>query len=252
MSQDILLLLAGCGAGMINAVAGGGNLLIFPALLATGLNPFTAAITGLVAVTPASYASAFGYRKDLRTLPRKYLYLLIPCLLGASIGIFLLSHTPLQVFEKILPWLVLVAVVLFIFQPQLHRHLHQPAHRRFGSPVYLVILGLFLASIYGGYFGAGVGFLLLVLFGFTGIKSMFQMTGLKSLVIGTMGLMTIIVFSATGELAWRYGLIAAGGAVVGGYLGARWAHRISPHLVRLVIMLVGSIVVITMFMRTYL
>lgn len=251
MSQDLLLLLAGCGAGMINAVAGGGNLLVLPAFLALGLNPFTAVITGSIVVTPASYASAYGYRRDLRKLPRRYFYLLIPCLLGAAIGIFLLSHTSVSAFEKLLPWLVLMVVILFIFQPRLHRHLHKPAHRRFGSPPSLIVLGLFLASIYGGYFGAGVGFLLLVLFGFTGITSIFQMTALKSLIIGTMGLMTVIVFSATGDLAWRYGLMAATGAAVGGYLGARWAHRISPHLVRLVITLVGTAVVITMFMRTY-
>lgn len=251
MSQEILLLLVGCGAGMINAVAGGGNLLVFPAFLALGLSPFTAAITGAVVVTPASYASAYGYRRDLRTLPGKYILLLIPCILGAGIGIFLLSHTPHALFEKIVPWLVLTAVALFIFQPQLHKYLHKPAHRRVDTSVYILVGGLFLASIYGGYFGVGIGFLILVLLSFTDIKSIFQMTGLKSLAIGTMGLLTVITFSMTGELAWRYGLIAATGAVCGGYLGARWAHRISPHLVRLVITLVGTTVVIAMFMRAY-
>ena len=251
MLEIIILLVVGCGAGMINAVAGGGNLLVFPAFLALGLSPFSAAITGAMAVAPASTASVFGYRKDLRKIPRAYFYLILPSLFGAGIGLYLLHNTPHSLFDKLVPWLVLVAVVLFVFQPQLHRYLHRPARLRFGSPLAPIAVGLMVACIYGGYFGAGVGFLILVLLGFTGIKSIFQMTGLKSLITACMGVMTVASFSFTGQLNWWYGLITAVGAVVGGYLGARWSKHISPHLVRVVIMSIGMVVVVATFWRVY-
>jgi uncharacterized membrane protein YfcA len=252
MLEIIILILAGCGSGMINAVAGGGNMLVLPVYLALGLSPFQASITGSIPVVPASYAATYGYRKDLRKLPRRYFLLLIPCLFGAAAGIYLLHRTPVDVFEKALPWLVLFAVGLFIFQPQLHRFLRKPAHLRLGRPIYLVAAGLFLSCIYGGYYGAGVGFLILVLLGFTRIKSIYQMTGMKSLVTGTTALLTVIVFSMTGQLAWKYGLITAAGSIFGGYLGARLAHRISPRLVLVVVVIIGIAVVIATFAQAYL
>lgn len=253
MFEIILLITAGCGSGMINAVAGGGNLLVLPVYLALGLNPFQASITGAIPVVPASYAATYGYRKDLAKLPRRFLLLLIPCLIGSAAGVYLLHQTPVEVFEKALPWLVLFAVALFVFQPQLHHFLRKPAHLRvrIPRPAYLVAAGLFVACIYGGYYGAGVGFLILALLGFTHIRSVFQMTGLKSLVTGTTALLTVIVFSFSGGLAWKYGLITAIGSVGGGYLGARLAHRISPHLVRFVVILIGVAVVTVTFMQAY-
>jgi len=252
MLEIVLLLLAGCGSGMINAVAGGGNLLVFPAFLGLGLSPFTAAVTGALVVTPAGAASAFGYRKDIAELPRKYFWLMVPCLLGSATGIYLLHNTSHELFGKLVPWLVLFAVALFIFQPQLHKFLHRPARLRFGSPIFLVAIGLFFACIYGGYFGSGVGFLILVLCGFTGISSVYQMTGFKSLLTATMAMMTVVSFGLSGEIAWKYGLIASIGAVVGGYFGARWSHHISPYLVRVVIAFIGTGVVVMTFMRAYL
>lgn len=254
MYEIILLILAGCGAGMINAVAGGGNMLLLPVYLALGLSPFQASITGSIPVVPAGYAAAYGFRKDLAKLPKRFFLLLIPSLAGAATGVFLLLHTPVEVFEKALPWLVLFAVALFIFQPQLHRFLRKPAHLRVPVPrrVYLVAGGLFLACIYGGYYGAGVGFLILVLLGFTRIKSVYQMTGMKSLVTATTAALTVVVFSMSGQLAWKYGLITAIGSVCGGYIGARAAHRISPHLVRVVVVLVGIVTVAVTFAQSYL
>jgi uncharacterized membrane protein YfcA len=252
MMEVIILVLAGLSAGIINSVAGGGNLLVFPAFLALGLSPFVAAVTATLVVMPASYASAYGYRQDLRRVPAKYFWLLVPSLLGGSVGIFLLYHTPRELFAKLVPWLVLIAVGLYVFQPQLHQHLRKPAQARLGSPLMLVAVGLFLACIYGGYFGVGVGFLVLVLLSFTNLRSIYQMTGLKAVMIGTVSLLTIITFALNDELAWKYGLLAAAGSIVGGYLGARWAHRISPQLVRLVITIVGSVVVGATFMQAYL
>lgn len=148
MLEIVLLILAGCGSGMINAVAGGGNLLVLPVFLALGLNPFAAVITGSITAAPASFASAYGYRKDLLKLPRSYFLLLIPCIGGGSIGISLLHYTPGGIFEKFLPWLVMTAVALFIFQPQLHKRLRKPVRLRYGRSAYFVVPGLFLACIW--------------------------------------------------------------------------------------------------------
>jgi hypothetical protein len=252
MIETILLILAGCGAGMINAVAGGGNMLVLPVYLALGLSPFQASVTGSIPVVPASFAAALGYRKDIASIPQRYFLLLAPALAGSAVGIYVLYRTPVELFEKALPWLVLFAVALFVFQPQLHHFLRRPVHVRLVRPAYLVAAGLFIACIYGGYYGAGVGFMILVLLGFTRMKSVFQMTGMKSLITGATALLTVVVFSLNGQLAWKYGLITAIGSVVGGYIGARLAHRISPHLVKLVVVFVGIIVVVATFTRAYL
>jgi hypothetical protein len=252
MIEIILLIVTGCGAGMINAVAGGGNMLVLPVYLALGLSPFQASVTGSIPVVPASFAAALGYRKDIAKIPRRYFLLLVPALVGSAQGVYILHKTPVDVFEKALPWLVLFAVALFIFQPQLHHFLRRPVHMRLVRPAYLVAAGLFLACIYGGYYGAGVGFMILVLLGFTRMKNVFQMTGMKALITGTTAALTVVVFSLNGALSWKYGLITAIGSVFGGYLGARLSHRISPHLVKLVVVLVGISVVVVTFSRAYL
>lgn len=250
MVEYILLLVAGFAAGAINAVAGGGILIVFPALIAAGLSPLTANITSNLIVWPAALASAHEYRKDLSKTSRSYYLLLVPCFAGAGLGIFLLQHTSSALFDKIVPWLVLSAVLLFIFQPQLHKHIHRPARLRKASPLAFVGIGLFFAAIYGGYFGAGFGFIMLALLGFTKLKNVYQIVGLKNLASGGMAIIASLYFAITGGIAWEYGLIAVTGAIIGGHVGARWAHHISPHLVRAVIVAIGLVLVTITFARS--
>lgn len=251
MVDYILLLAGGFLAGAVNAVAGGGVLIIFPALLAAGLSPLTANITTNLIVWPGSLASSYAYKRDLEKVRSKYFLLLIPCFIGATIGVLLLDMTSSSAFDHIVPWLVLSAVALFVFQPQLHQHLHKPPALRKTSSFILVTIGLFIAAIYGGYFGAGFGFIMMALLSFTKLKNIFQIVGLKNLASAGMALIATGYFAIFGGIAWKYGLIAGAGTLVGGYIGSRWAHRISPRLVRSVIVVIGLVLVVVTFWRAY-
>lgn len=246
---EILLLVAGFVCGVVNSVAGGGVLVVFPALLMAGVSPLSANITSNLITFPGTSSAAYASKKDLSKIPKKYFMLLIPSFLGGLIGLTLLNKTSNEIFNTIVPWLILTAVFLFAFQPQLHRHLHRPPHLRFGSPLVLVGIALFFASIYAGYFGAGFGFLMMALLGFTNIHGIFKITALKNLTAAMLGLLGTIYFSYHGGIAWKYGLIAALGSVFGGYFGAKFFHKVSPHTVRAVVSSVGIIVAIVAFIN---
>ncbi len=235
----LVLIIAGFFAGAINSVAGGGILLTFPILLAAGISPLSSAITSIIIALPAAISAVYANRKDLATMPHKYYWLVVPCFFGGIVGYGLLANTPSDTFDQIIPWLILTAVLLFAFQPQLHNHLHRPPHVRLGSPLLLVAIGLFATSVYGGYFGAGFGFIMLALLSFTRIKTIFQMTALKNVAVTVICGTGTIYFSFVGGIAWEYGLTAAVGSAVGGYFGARFAHKISPHSIRIVILGIG-------------
>lgn len=251
MLEYLLLLVAGFVAGAINAVAGGGILIAFPALLATGMTPLAANITSNLIVWPGALASAYEYRKDLKRAKRQYFWLLLPCFVGAASGVLLLQYTTSLVFDQIVPWLVLSAVALFIFQPQLHKHIHRPPHMRRGTSFMIIAVGLFFAAIYGGYFGAGFGFMMMALLSFTKLKNIYQIVGLKNLAGAGMAIIATVYFTIVGGIAWKYGVVAMIGALAGGYIGARWAHRISPHLIRGVIVVIGLVLVGVTFIRAY-
>ncbi len=147
---DVALLIAGVLAGITNAVAGGGVLFVFPVLLVAGLSPLTAAMTSTLAGWPGGLMSAYGYRKDLARVPQNYFWLIVPAVTGAALGSILLVRTPSSFFNAILPWLILLSVALFAFQPQLHRYIHRPAHLRNASPLVVLALLLFPVTLYGG------------------------------------------------------------------------------------------------------
>ena len=174
---EILLFLVGIVVGAMNAVAGGGILLGFPVMIGLGVTPIVANATSHIIVLPGLITSAYGYRKYLRKVPRSYALLLIPCSVGAVIGAWLLRHTSSSRFEEIAPALVIFAVILFAIQPFLHFHLHKHLHSKTRSAMTLIFISLALlpVAIYGGYFGAGLGFILLAFLGFTKIHDVHQM-----------------------------------------------------------------------------
>ena len=182
MLKDFLLFGVGIVVGSMNAIAGGGMLIGFPVMLAYGLSALTANATTGSVVLPGQLASAFGYRNYLRKTPKKYLWLLVPCLLGAPVGAYILRNTPSSRFEEFVPWLILFAVGLFAFQPFLHAYLHK--HMRTRSkrvkPLVIIGFGLLPVAIYGGYFGAGLGFIMLAFLGFTKIHDAHQMNAMKN------------------------------------------------------------------------
>jgi uncharacterized membrane protein YfcA len=241
MTKDIILFLVGIVVGGMNAIAGGGMLLGFPVLLAFGLPALVANATSNIIVLPGQLASAFGYRSYLRKVPRSYIFLLVPCAVGGVIGATVLRHTSYGGFEKLVPWLIVFAILLFIAQPFLHFHLNRHMKRKATAkrpPIWLFFAILPLA-IYGGYFGAGLGFVLLAFLGFTDLKDIHKMNALKNLAAAVICIVSIACLYSTHLIDWRRGLFMAAGNLIGGYFGAVTAKKISSHSVRIVVIVLG-------------
>lgn len=255
--QDILLFLVGIVVGAVNAVAGGGMLLGFPVLLATGMPALTANATSFLVVQPGNLAAAYCYRKYLKKVPRRYLLLLVPTVIGGAIGALLLRNTSSDKFAEFVPGLILLAVLLFAFQPflyqYLHKHLHGPARlRRRLRP--LVVIGLFMLpiSIYGGYFGAGFGFIMLSFLGFTRLHDhMHRMNALKNITVIFLSAAALLCLSGASLINWRYGLVMAAGNLVGGYYGAITTMKASSHAVRIVVVAIGLATTAYLGLRSY-
>lgn len=248
---EIILVLSGVAAGLVNAVAGGGVLFVFPVLLFAGVSPLAAAMTCTFAAWPGSVMSVFGYRKDLAKVPKQYFWLIVPCVFGGGIGATLLASTSNNTFEMILPWLILLAVLLFAFQPQLHRYIHRPVHLRNTSPFTLLMLLLVPVALYGGYFGAGFGFIVLAILGFTRLKNVYQINGMKNLITASIAFTGGVVFTLAGGVAWEFVPLPLLGSLAGGLLGSRLAHHMSPHLTRAVVVVIGLFVVGSLFVDVY-
>lgn len=248
---ETALFVTGILCGMVNAVAGGGILFVFPVLLAAGLSPHTAAMTSTFAGWPGALMAVHGYSKDLKKAPKQYFWLIIPCMLGAAIGASTLTRTPPVMFETILPWLILLSVSLFAFQPRLHRYIHKPKHLRKTSPIVLLGLLIFPMAMYGGYFGAGFGFVVLALLGFTKLKNIYQINGMKNIMAATISLTCAVTFALAGGIAWKYALIPLLGSLLGGFIGARLAHHLSPHVSRTAIVGTGFCIAGMLFFKVF-
>jgi uncharacterized membrane protein YfcA len=243
------LFIASLLAGMVNSVAGGGILVVFPALLAVGLPPITANATSNLISWPGALSSAYGYRAHLRRLPAKYLLLLIPCFVGAIIGAVLLARTDSHEFSRAVPWLVLAAVLLFTFQPFLHRRLARNLSQHRNAPLIIIGLALLPMSIYGGYFGAGFGFLMLAFLGFTRITDTHQINGLKNLAGATITLVCTVYFGFAGLINWHYAPAMIVGSLLGGFIGSHWAQRVNQTHVHNFIVVVGLVVACMLFLK---
>jgi uncharacterized membrane protein YfcA len=244
------LLAAGFVAGVINAIAGGGKLLVLPALMATGISPYAANITSSLVLFPGAASAAWQYRHELHALPARYYTCLIPCFVGALIGLVLLQHTSTDFFEKLAPWLILFALACFALQPYVLKQFKfsLPASGTIG---YTVIVILFISSIYGGYFGAGYGFIFMAILSLVANLRVYQLSGLKNIMGGGMELMAVLYFAPTGGVAWKVGLLAMLGCIAGGRWGARYALRIPQSRVRIAVTAIGLAVTCSAFWHAY-
>jgi len=239
--QDILLFLVGIAVGATNSIAGGGVLLAFPVFLALGLSPIVANVTCNIVAVPGCFSSAYGYRKYLRKMHRRYLVLLVPCIAGSATGAFILSHTTGAKFQQIVPALVGCAVILFAFQPLLHAHLRGHIHgrRKDLKSLGIIAVALIPAAIYGGYFGAGFGFIMLAFLGFTKLHEIHRMNGLKNLAAGCITLTSATVLYSHHLINWRFGLVTAAGCTLGGYYGSVFSQKVSSHAIRVFVIVIG-------------
>jgi uncharacterized membrane protein YfcA len=230
----------------VNSVAGGGTLLTFPALIAAGLSPLVANATSTVALLPASLSSMHGYRDELTGARRWAVALAVPSLIGGGLGALLLLRTSNATFNHIVPWLVLGATTLFLLQRQLMRWIRgvegvtvsdEELGRR--SPAPALLAAQFLVGVYGGYFGAGIGILMLATLGFMGFSNIHRMNGLKNWGAFCMNLVAAITFAFSGIVQWPVALSMAVGSIAGGYAGARAAQLLPQAVVRGVVTAVG-------------
>lgn len=243
MEKDVLLVVAGFVVGGMNAIAGGGMLIGFPLLIALGIPPIVANATGAVVTIPGQMTSAFSYRKFLARVPRRFILLIIPCLLGGVAGALVLRHIPPDHFAKIIPALVLFGVVLFAVQPFLHVHLHRHVTNTSKNqkllPLLILAVAILPVTFYGSFFGPGYGFLLLAFLGFTSLKDTHMMNAMKNVsaifVAGT----SLVVLLGSHLINWRVGLIMAAGAAAGGYAGAHYSQKVSSHWLRVIIIVIG-------------
>ena len=240
--ETVVIVAAAVAAGMVNSIAGGGTLISFPALLWIGRDPIVANATNTVALWPGSLAGAFGFREELASVRRWLLLLIIPSLVGGVCGALLLLRTPSPLFERLVPFLILGATLLLAAQEGISRKLGAVA-RAHENPtagwVTLVFAFQFLVGLYGGYFGAGIGILMLAALGLIGMTDLHQMNGLKNLLAICINGVAAILFALSGTVAWRDGLIMAAGAIVGGFAGARMARRFGRRFVRRAVIAIG-------------
>jgi uncharacterized membrane protein YfcA len=242
----LLLALAAFGAGVMNALAGGGSFLTFPALVFTGVPSVVANASSTVALCPGAFASAWAYRRDFRRVEGvAFGPMLAVSLVGGGVGALLLLFTPQRTFDVVIPWLLAFATVIFACGPKLAPMLRR--HFRIGSGALLA--GQFLAAVYGGYFGGAVGIVQLALFSVYGMPDIRAMNALKTLLSGAMNGVAVVCFVVAGKVWWPQTLVMLVAAVAGGYLGARAARKLDPRLVRLSIIAISAVITVLFFRR---
>ncbi|HEV7670212.1 MAG TPA: sulfite exporter TauE/SafE family protein [Thermoanaerobaculia bacterium] len=247
-AEAMLLGGAAFGAGVMNAIAGGGTILTFPALVALGLPAITANATSTVALLPASASSRAGYRREVQGHTAWLRALFLPSLIGGAAGSVLLLSTPEKLFARLAPWLILFATALFLVQGAMARGKAKKDMKDGkdfqdnsleGGRFWGAMAAQLAISIYGGYFGAGIGILMLALLGFLGLGDIHAMNGLKNFFALCINLVAAALFIARGAVAWPVALLMIPCSIAGGYGGARLARSIGRERARVAVVGIG-------------
>lgn len=247
MLSWVLLVGAAFLAGGINAIAGGGTFLTFPALVFTGTAPLAANATSTVALWPGSVASAWGYRSVMKEDPRALIPLLVVSLLGGLAGALAALATPGETFAKVVPFLVAFGALLFTFGDRLRDWLG-----RFGQPSpWVVVAAQVPIALYGGYLGGGIGLLMLAALTLLGGRDLHRLNGLKSILGLAINLTATGAFIASGIVEWPRALAMAVAAALGGYLTARFALGVDVRLVRRIVIVIGWVMTAAFFVKTF-
>jgi uncharacterized membrane protein YfcA len=238
-------------AGAINSVAGGGTLISFPTLIWLGLPSITANATSTVAIWPGTLGSIWGFRREIRELEPKLMLLTIPSFIGGAAGALLLRITPPALFDRLVPFLILFATILFTAQAPIQRHLnvgHHAIHRSTGWLTLALVFQLFV-GLYGGYFGAGIGIMMLSALSILGMSDIHKMNALTSILGLCINGVAATLFIVTHLVQWHYVLVMAVAAVVGGYGAAGLARRVGRTAVRRFVIAVGFTIAVVLFIK---
>jgi uncharacterized membrane protein YfcA len=250
-STDVAALVgSGFAAGVMNSLAGGGTILTFPTLLLLGMDSIRANATSTVALVPGAAASLWGYRREVSTHREWMRSLLLPSLLGGTLGSVLLLMTPERTFAGLAPFLVLFATLLFLFQIVVaKRGLVFGAGWSPTRRLVLATLYQFGVAVYGGYFGAGIGILMIVVLGFLGLTDIHAINGLKNFFGMCVNGMACACFVLAGLVDWAPALVMMAGAIAGGLAGARFARHIGKEKSRWAVVAVGLLVTAVLLAR---
>ena len=254
VSELFLLFVAGLVSGMLNAIAGGGTFISFPALLAVGVPPVSANATNTFAVFPGYVSGAFALRAEIKKHKKQLWQISLVSLVGGVGGAWLLLQISDQSFRNVIPWLLLVATLLFIFSTQLNNWFHLIAknyQRTSGISRFLLPLGLLMVCWYGGFFNAGLGIILLGYLALAGFDDINGMNGLKLLISSVVSLFAVIYFALNGAIAWQEGFVVMAGAISGGYVAAHYSRKMNPSTVRLIISVISLLVTLFFFYDIY-
>ena len=278
--QAFILFIAAILGGTLNSVAGGGSFIAFPALIFTGVPPINANATNTVALWPGSLASVSAYRKELAAQNRTLLFVLSSTsLVGGVLGAILLLRTPQTTFEQLIPYLLLLATLLFACSGPITAALRKSKslatarvattpeeipgafNERSGDPLRSpgpalswfalsgIALGQLVVAVYGGYFGGGIGILMLATLGLMGLENIHEMNALKTVLQSCINGVAVITFIIAGAVVWPQAILMVIGAIVGGFGGAYYARRIEQRWVRLFVICVGLGMTIYFFLR---
>ena len=249
-----LLFFAGLAGGMLNAVAGGGTFITFPALLAVGIPPVSANATNTFAVYPGYVSGNFALRLELIRHKEKLPGYILLSFIGGLAGAWLLVQTSDQSFRLIIPWLLLLSSLLFIFSAQLNSWFRLIAgryRRTTGLSRFLLPLGLFLVCLYGGFFNAALGVILLSYLALAGFSDLNAMNGLKLLISSLVSLFAVVLFIFSGLIAWQEGLVVVLGALIGGYIAAHYSRKIHQPTLKILISVISVMITVFFFYDIY-
>lgn len=249
--NEVLIFVAAIAAGFINAIAGGGTLVTFPLLIAIGIPPVVANVTNTVARVPGTIGGMWAQRKDFHSQYQRLLKLLPVAIIGGTGGGLIILNTSEQVFRSIIPYLILVATLLLAVQVRIKNwvvlrmvNVHHEKH----SPLFMLSLVL-LASIYGGYFGPGLGVMLMAVLGLVTDDSLTQLNFLKQALSFAINLSAAIYFAFSGQVDWPIAFVMMVGFILGGLMGGKLATTIKPELLRWIVVASGLIAAVIFFVK---
>ena len=258
IAQTLFLCTAAFFAGAINSIAGGGTLLTFPALTwilgSSAVAAVTANATSTVALFPGSIAAIWGYRREMKGLGRWILPLIIPSIIGSVIGTWLVVTQPEQIFQEMVPWLILVAATLFLLQPAITKWtgIGKPHAQPSRSTLVGIIVFQMGIALYGGYFGAGIGILMLSSLALMGLGDIHQMNALKSVLASAINGTAVFMFIANRRVDWQYAIPMIVAGIAGGFVGASVSRRLDKNVVRWTVIAIGFGLATYYFTRVYL
>ena len=238
-------------AGGINSVAGGGTLITFPTLLGLGLPAIAANATSTVAIWPGSMGSLWGFRREIRAVPAPMKLLAIPSIAGGILGALLLRSTPAALFERLVPFLILFATLLFTVQAPIQRRLQSVLGPKSRGPLWIAgaTLGQFAVGVYGGYFGAGMSIMMLTALALMGMEDILEMSAMTSFLSFCTNGVASILFAVSHMVVWPYVLAMMIAALTGGWAAAGIARRIGKVMVRRFVITVGLTIAIVLFIK---